>query len=71
MRTFSIGRISAATGMLVLATAVAAGTSATPEDLEQGKAGSAGKDVYGIVNLVGGDFAGIGDINGRGQGACE
>lgn len=71
MRIFSIGRISAATALLALATAVAAGTSATPDELEQHKTGHAGQDVYGIVNLEGGDFAFIGDINGRGQAAFE
>ncbi|CAN7303553.1 PKD domain-containing protein [Massilia sp. LjRoot122] len=72
MQTFSIGRISTATALLALATAAAAGTSATPEAPEQHKAGSpAGKDVYGIVNLGGGDFGFIADINARGQAAFE
>ncbi|RZA36904.1 MAG: hypothetical protein EOP92_02965 [Lysobacteraceae bacterium] len=58
--------------MLVLATAVAAGTSATPDAPEQHKAGGhGGKDLYGIVNLEGGSFGFIGDINVRGQAAFE
>ncbi len=71
MGAFSIGRISTATGMLILATAVGAGTGATPEELEQHKAGHAGKDLYGVVNLEGGDFAFIGRINARSQAAFE
>ena len=35
------------------------------------KTDHAGKDVYGIVNLEGGEFGFIGDINGRGQAAFE
>ena len=74
MRTFKMGQISKATGMLVLATAAAAavGASSKPGELEQHTSGShAGKDLYGIVNLEGGSFAFIGDINARGQAAFE
>jgi len=78
MRTFSIGRISTVTGLLVLAGGVAAATGASddnalsaPGSQEEHKGGSHGKDVYGIVNLEGGDFAFIAGINRRGQAAFE
>lgn len=79
MRTFKIGTIPKAAGLLALATAVAAASAAgndgagkaTPGEQEQHWAGHAGKDIYGIVNLEGGSFAFIGDINARGQAAFE
>ncbi len=75
MRTFRSKPISTATGLLVLATAAATAIGAgqaTPGELEQHTAGSyAGRDIYGIVNLEGGSFAFIGDINARGQAAFE
>lgn len=78
MRTFSIGRFSTITGMVMMATAVAANSHASsgnalaaPGKQEEHKAGSHGKDVYGIVNLAGGSFGFFADINGRGQAAFE
>jgi hypothetical protein len=59
--------------MLVFATAAAAAVAAssTPGEPELHTAGHAGKDIYGIVNLEGGAFAFIGDLNARGQAAFE
>ncbi|WP_292042763.1 PKD domain-containing protein [Massilia sp. UBA6681] len=80
MRHFSIGRFSTITGMVVLASAVAAGSRAgensgkalaAPGEQEAHKAGSQGRDVYGIVNLAGGTFGFVADINARGQAAFE
>jgi hypothetical protein len=74
MQTLKLKPISSATGMLVFATAAAAvaADSSKPGELEQHTSGSyAGKDIYGIVNLEGGAFAFIGDINARGQAAFE
>lgn len=73
MRTSSFGQVfSVAAGVLLLASASTAGTegSAVAPGLEHGKAGHAGKDVYGIVNLASGSgfFAGV---NARGQAAFD
>ncbi|MEW6760780.1 MAG: PKD domain-containing protein [Pseudomonadota bacterium] len=73
MRTSSFGQVvSVAAGALLLAGASMAGTegSAVAPGLEDGKAGHAGKDVYGIVNLASGTgfFAGV---NARGQAAFD
>ncbi|WP_281909008.1 PKD domain-containing protein [Massilia varians] len=59
-------------GMAVLASAVAAGNVlAAPGGQEEHRAGSPGKDVYGIVNLAGGTFGFVAGINARGQAAFE
>ncbi|KFI06613.1 hypothetical protein JN27_13035 [Massilia sp. BSC265] len=69
------------TGMVAMATAVATANAsdgvgsgnatARPGEQEQHKAGSQGKDVYGIVNLSGGTVGYFADINARGQAVFE
>jgi len=59
------------TGMAALASAVAVGALAAPGEQEEHRAGNQGKDLYGIVNLAGGTFGFVGDINARGQAAFE
>lgn len=74
MRIFTTGRFSTMTGSAALAIAMAAGSGnvlAAPGEQEQHKAGRQAKDVYGIVNLEGGAFGFLADINARGQAAFE
>lgn len=71
MQIFSKRRFSAITGVVLVAGTVAAGAGAAPGEQEGHKAGSRGRDVYGIVNLAGGAFGFAGAVNARGQAAFE
>ena len=71
MRTLSIGRISVAASALLLAGTLWAGTEgAVAPGTEDGKAGHAGKDVYGIVNLASSTNYWA-DVNARGHAAFQ
>lgn len=71
MRTSSIGRISVAASALLLAGTLWAGTEgAVAPGTEDGKAGHAGKDVYGIVNLASSTNYWA-DVNARGHAAFQ
>ncbi|MCC2954937.1 hypothetical protein LK542_04815 [Massilia sp. IC2-477] len=70
MRNFSTGRIALAAGVMAFGGALWQAQAAAPEELEAATATYAGKDVYGIVNLVPSPVLRT-YINARGQVALE